>query len=72
MLSLSSALEHLSGVAARGLCDVRAREHSRDLFYAGATAQAFYPDFGSVAYDLLLHEQVAVCEARYLRLVRDA
>lgn len=48
-------LEHLAGVAARGLRDICACEHTRYLFDAGASVQAFDSDFCSVTDDLLLH-----------------
>src|SRR5438067_13533060 len=67
----SSCLEHLSGVAARSLCDVCAGEHSRDLFDAGAGAEFLDPDLCLIPDDLFLHEQVAIGEACDLRLMCD-
>src|SRR5438046_391130 len=65
-------LQHLSRVAARGLRDLRAGEHARDLLDLPAAVEARDADLGAPAALLLVNEQVRVREARDLRLVRHA
>src|ERR1043166_8029922 len=70
--SRSNRLQHLARVAARGLCDLRACEHARDLLDAAAAVELFDADLRAPARAALADEQVCVGEARDLRLVRDA
>jgi hypothetical protein len=65
-------LQQLACVAAGAVGDLGARQHTRDFFDASGAIEFIDIDERAAVVRFFLHDEMIVCEARDLRLMRHA